>query len=148
MIACCRPLLEALGDAGVRDERITLINGLGTHRPQSEEELVRMLGADLVRRTHIVQHDAWDDANLVGVARNHAGRVVRVNRAYVEASVRILTGFVEPHFFAGFSGGPKAVLPAIADIESIMDNHGARLLVTPQGDVGRDDRKSPLGGDP
>ncbi len=125
-------LLEALGDAGVRDERITLINGLGTHRPQTDEELDRMLGVDLVQHYRIVQHDAWDDANLVGVARNHAGRVVRVNRAYVEASVRILTGFVEPHFFAGFSGGPKAVLPAIADIESIMDNHGARLLSHPR----------------
>jgi nickel-dependent lactate racemase len=56
---------------------------------------------------------------------------VRVNRAYVEASVKILTGFVEPHFFAGFSGGPKAVLPGIADIESIMDNHGAELLSHP-----------------
>ncbi len=125
------PLLAALGDVGVDDDRITLINALGTHRPQSEEELVRMLGEELVQRYRIVQHDAWDDEQLVGVARNRAGRTVRVNRAYVEASVKILTGFVEPHFFAGFSGGPKAVLPGIADIESIMDNHGAELLSHP-----------------
>lgn len=125
------PLLAALADAGMPDDRITLINALGTHRPQTDEELVQMLGGDLVRRYRIVQHDAWDNANLVGVARNRAGRLVRVNRAYAEASVRILTGFVEPHFFAGFSGGPKAVLPGIADIESILDNHGARLLADP-----------------
>jgi lactate racemase len=125
------PLLDALREAGVREERVTLINGLGTHRPQSEEELVRMLGKDLVDRYRIVQHDAWDDANLVAVAPNRSGRMVRVNRAYVEASVKILTGFVEPHFFAGFSGGPKAVLPGIADVESILDNHGAAMLSHP-----------------
>jgi lactate racemase len=125
-------LLQVLSEAGLADERIVLINGLGTHRVQSEQELDQMLGSDIVRRYRIDQHDAWDNANLVAVARNRAGRLVRVNRAYTEASVRILTGFVEPHFFAGFSGGPKAVLPAIADIESILDNHGARLLSNPQ----------------
>jgi nickel-dependent lactate racemase len=125
------PLLAALEAAGVPDDRITLINGLGTHRPQTTDELAQMLGADLVARYRIVQHDAWDDGNLVGVARNRSGRVVRVHRAYTEASVRILTGFVEPHFFAGFSGGPKAVLPGIADIDAILDNHGARMLSDP-----------------
>jgi lactate racemase len=125
-------LLAVLAETGVPDENIVLINGLGSHRVQSRDELDRMLGSEIVRRFRIVQHDAWDQANLVGVARNRAGRIVRVNRAYTEASVRILTGFVEPHFFAGFSGGPKAVLPAIADIESILDNHGAQLLSHPQ----------------
>ncbi len=125
-------LLDVLSETGLPDEKVVLINGLGTHRPQSPDELDRMLGPEIVRRYRIVQHDAWDNANLVGVARNRAGRMVRVNRAYTEASVRILTGFVEPHFFAGFSGGPKAVLPAIADIESILDNHGAQLLSHPR----------------
>lgn len=121
-------LLAELAAAGVPDEKITLINALGTHRAQTDEELVRMLGQEIVRRYRIVQHDAWDASNLIGVARNRAGHIVRVHRAYAEASVRILTGFVEPHFFAGASGGPKAVLPGIADIDSIMDNHGAQLL--------------------
>ncbi|RLC65900.1 MAG: nickel-dependent lactate racemase [Chloroflexi bacterium] len=124
------PLLEELAGAGVPDERIVLINGLGTHRPQTEEELVGMLGSEIVNRYPIVQHDAWAE-DLVEVARNHAGRPVRVHPAYVEATVRILTGFIEPHFFAGFSGGPKAVLPGIADIEAILDNHGDTLLAHP-----------------
>lgn len=126
------PLLEELARAGVPDERIVLINGLGTHRPQTEEELTAMLGAEVVHRYRVLQHDAWDGANLVEVARNHQGRPVRVHRAYVEASVRILTGFIEPHFFAGFSGGPKAVLPGIADIDAILDNHGAGMIAHPQ----------------
>jgi nickel-dependent lactate racemase len=129
---CVLPVvIDLLTEAGVPDEAITLINGLGTHRAQSQAELRSMLGDELVGRCHIVQHDAWNDADLVGVARNSSGRLVRINRAYVDARVRILTGFVEPHFFAGFSGGPKAVLPGIADLESIMDNHGAKLLSHP-----------------
>jgi len=125
------PLLAELTTAGVPDERIVLINALGTHRPQTEAELERMLGPELVRRYPIVQHNAWDDATLVEGATNGQGRPVRVNRAYLDASVRILTGFIEPHLFAGFSGGPKAVLPGIADIDSILDNHGPALLSQP-----------------
>ena len=125
------PLLQALTDAGVPDEQVVLLNALGTHRPQTESELASMLGAEVTDRFRVVQHDAWDAANLVGVARNRAGRMVRVNRAYIEASVRILTGFVEPHFFAGFSGGPKAVLPGVADVDAILDNHGAAMLRHP-----------------
>ncbi len=125
-------LVNALVETGIPEAHITLLNGLGTHRAQSADELRTMLGNSLVERIEVVQHDAWDDTSMVGVARNRAGRIVRVNRAYMDASIRILTGFVEPHFFAGFSGGPKAVLPGIADVESIMDNHGARLLSHPQ----------------
>jgi nickel-dependent lactate racemase len=126
------PLLEELALAGVPDEQIVLVNALGTHRSQTDDELERMLGSVVLQRYHVVQHDAWDDENLVEVGRNRAGRPVRVNRTYMEASVRILTGFIEPHFFAGASGGPKAVLPGISDIEAIMDNHGATMVGDPQ----------------
>jgi nickel-dependent lactate racemase len=125
------PLLAELESAGVPRNQVVLINGLGTHRPQTDEELRGMLGADVVDSYRILQHDAWDEPALVAVCTNHAGRPILVNRAYVEASVRILTGFIEPHFFAGFSGGPKAVLPAIAGIEAIMDNHGAAMIAEP-----------------
>ncbi len=124
-------LLDELRLAGVPDDQIVLVNGLGTHRAQSEAELRQMLGNALVDGYRIVQHDAWNGNDLVAVAQNRAGRTVRVNHAYMEASVRILTGFIEPHFFAGFSGGPKAVLPAIADIESILDNHGPVMVAEP-----------------
>lgn len=125
-------LLAELAEAGVRAENIVLINGLASHRTQTEEELTGMLGAEICRRYRVIQHDAWDDANLVPVGLNNAGRMVRVNRQYMEASLRILTGFIEPHFFAGFSGGPKAVLPAIADIDSIMDSHNAPQIADPR----------------
>ena len=123
-------ILAELASIGVPDRNICLINALGTHRVQTDEELEQMLGSEIVDRYRIIQHDAWA-SDLVDVKLNSTGRMVRVNRDYMEASKRILTGFVEPHFFAGFSGGPKAVLPGIADIESIMDNHGAQMLSHP-----------------
>lgn len=126
------PLLAELARAGLPDDQIVLVNALGTHRPQSQAELKQMLGAALTDRYRIVQHNAWDDAGLLAVGPNRCGRLVRVNRAYLEASVRILTGFIEPHLFAGFSGGPKAVLPGIADVETILDNHGAAMIAHPQ----------------
>ena len=149
------PLLYELALAGVPDDLIVLVNGLGTHRPQTDTELRGMLGGAVVDRYRIVQHDAWDDDNLVPVGRNRSGRMVRINRAYMEASARILTGFIEPHFFAGFSGGPKAVLPAIADIESILDNHGPAIVADPnatwavtEGSPERDRGQESQGGNP
>jgi nickel-dependent lactate racemase len=125
-------LLEELAQAGVPDEAITLINALGTHRPQTDTELERMLGPAIAGRYRIVQHDAWDEDNLVEAGRNRSGRRVHVHRAYMEASFRVLTGFIEPHLFAGYSGGPKAVLPGIADIEAILDNHGPQMIADPR----------------
>lgn len=125
-------LLDELAGAGVPDGRIRLINALGTHRAQTLAELQGMLGPEIATRYQIVQHDAWDTAGMVPVGKNSAGHVVRVNRAYLSASVRILTGFIEPHFFAGFSGGPKAVMPGLADVDSILDNHGPALLAHEQ----------------
>lgn len=121
-------LLEELEKAGIRRDQVVLINGLASHRKQTGEELERMLGSEIIHSYQVVQHDPEDDKNLIGVASNHTGRTVRVNRFFIEADVRILTGFIEPHFFAGFSGGPKAVLPAIADLDSIMDNHDAGMI--------------------
>jgi nickel-dependent lactate racemase len=124
------PLLNELLWIGVPDSRVILINALGTHRAQTREELMTMLGPGIMNRYSIVQHDAWGH-DLVEVTRNRSGNSVRINRYYMEADKKLLTGFVEPHFFAGFSGGPKAVFPGIANIDAIMDNHGAQMLSYP-----------------
>ncbi len=130
------PILAELESAGIRREDITLLNALGTHRPQTHDELVRMLGAEVVANYRCVQHDGNDDANLVKVGRTSIGHDVRVNKQYMQADVRLLTGFIEPHFFAGFSGGPKGVLPSIAGAESVLDNHGARMIGHPKATFG------------
>jgi len=115
---------------------ILLLNALGTHRPNTPEELAAMLGLGIVRDYVIAQHDAWDRSGLVHLGTTSYGHRAEVSRRYQEATFRILTGFVEPHLFAGFSGGPKAVLPGIAGFESIMDNHGFEMLDHPQATWG------------
>lgn len=124
-------LLSALEAAGVRPRDITLINALGTHRRQTDAELRTLLGDAVVAGYRCIQHDAWDDANLVDFGTTGRGNPVRINRAYAKSDVRILTGFIEPHFFAGFSGGPKGVLPSIAGFESVLSNHGFDLIAHP-----------------
>ena len=130
------PLLRLL-DGVVPREQITLLNGLGTHRANSPEELEGMLGRDIVNHYRVAQSDAWATDDLVDLGRTRFGHRAVVNRQYLEADVRILTGFIEPHLFAGFSGGPKAVLPGIAGIDAIMDNHGYAMLNHPQATWGQ-----------
>ena len=129
-------LLEELERAGVQKNDITLLNGLGTHRPQSEAELRQLLGAGVVENYRCVQHDCHDDANLVSLGETTLGHRLRVNRTYMDAKVKILTGFIEPHFFAGFSGGPKAILPSLAGVESVFTNHGFHMLAHPRASWG------------
>ncbi|HHX44400.1 MAG TPA: DUF2088 domain-containing protein, partial [Chloroflexi bacterium] len=105
------PVLLGALEGVVPREQITLLNGLGTHRANTPEELEGMLGRDIVDRYRIAQSDAWATEDLVDLGRTRFGHRASVNRQYLEADVRILTGFIEPHLFAGFSGGPKAVLP-------------------------------------
>lgn len=129
-------ILEELEIAGVQHTDITLINGLGTHRRQTDAELREMLGDEIVANYRCVQHDAWDDKNLVPFGSTSRGNPVRINRMYAEADIKILTGFIEPHFFAGFSGGPKGVLPSIAGFESVLSNHGYEMIAHPQATWG------------
>jgi len=130
------PVLSELESAGIKREDIVLINALGTHRPQTEEELKSMLSEDIVANYQCIQHDGNDDANLVHLGKTKFGHEVRINRRFIEADLRILTGFIEPHFFAGFSGGPKGVLPSIAGAESVLDNHGAKMIGHPKATWG------------
>lgn len=129
-------LLAELEAAGIAAEDISLINGLGTHRPQTEAELRAMLGEQIVDRYSCLQHDCNDDSNLVSLGKTSLGNPVRINRQYIEADVRLLTGFIEPHFFAGFSGGPKAILPSLAGKESVFTNHGLQMIADPQATWG------------
>ena len=129
-------LLDELEAAGIAQKDITFLNGLGTHRPQSEAELRAMLGDRIVEGYRCLQHDCNNEAHLVSLGKTRLGHPVRINCFYLEADVRILTGFIEPHFFAGFSGGPKAVIPSLAGAESVFTNHGLELIADPRATWG------------
>ncbi len=129
-------LLQELEAAGVHSRDITLLNALGTHRKQTAAEMRSMLGDEIVDAYRCLQHDAFDDSSLASLGKTSFGNAVRVNRLFLEADVKILTGFIEPHFFAGFSGGPKGVLPALAGSESVITNHGRDMIAHPKATWG------------
>jgi lactate racemase len=117
-------------------DRITLINAVGTHRHNTPEELEAMLGRRIVENFQIVQHRPKDRESMVRLGVSRFGNEVWVNREFMLAKVKILTGFIEPHFFAGFSGGPKSVLLGVGAFESILRNHSAKMIDNPNATWG------------
>jgi nickel-dependent lactate racemase len=120
------PLLGLLERSGIPDDAVTLLCATGTHRQATPSEMQELVGPAIVRRYAIVDHDS-DSGDHLEVGRVD-GTPILLQREYVEADVRIVTGFVEPHFFAGFSGGPKAVCPGIAATETILEAHHPRRI--------------------
>ncbi len=127
-------LLEEL--AHVPAAHITLLNSTGTHRANTSVELTRMLTPEVTARYRVLNHDGHDAAALVEVGRMRDGTPALLNRHVVEANVRVVTGFIEPHFFAGFSGGPKGLMPGCAGLASVMANHRPENLASPQATFG------------
>lgn len=95
-----------------------------------------MLGDELVERLRVVNHDARDKATLTFLGEHGDGVPVWINSEWVQADLRITTGFVEPHFFAGFSGGPKMVAPGLAGLETVMTLHDAGRIGHPNATWG------------
>jgi nickel-dependent lactate racemase len=116
--------------------RITIINGTGSHRGNTPAELEKMVGPDVVRKYRIVNHTAHDPKTLALAGKTSDGRPVHMTREYVEADKRIVLGFIEPHFMAGFSGGYKGIFPAIADIDAITHYHRAAVIADPKSTWG------------
>ena len=128
------PLLEELSH--IPREQILLINATGMHRENTDAELRGMLGDGIVDDYRIMQHDAWDDDALVHLGETRFGHEIWIDRNYLDADVKILTGFIEPHLFAGFSGGPKAVLPGVAGARTVLQNHSGQMLDDPRATWG------------
>ena len=121
-------LLAYLEDAGAKRENITLLNGLGTHRPNTKGELEKMLTPEVVANYRCINHEPENDAAHEQFGVTKTGAPALINRHLAEADVRIITGFIEPHFFAGFSGGPKGIMPGVAALKTVMSNHGAQNI--------------------
>ena len=117
--------------SALRAEEIVVLVATGTHRATTDAELVEMLGAEIVSGYRVVNHDAFDRASLVQSADVEPHVPVWLNREWVDADLRITTGFVEPHFFAGFSGGPKMVAPGLAGFDTTMRLHDAEMIGHP-----------------
>jgi nickel-dependent lactate racemase len=127
-------LLEYLAE--LPPSNITLLNALGTHRPNTPAELEQMLTPEVVQKFTVLNHEPKNAHELMCVGTTQDGTPALLNRHFVEATVRIVTGFIEPHFFAGYSGGPKGIMPGVAGLETVLSNHGTKNIGDPNATFG------------
>ncbi len=126
-------MLESLNDCGIANEQIVIIIGTGMHRPSSAAEMEVLVGKDILGRVEVIDHRANDPATLVRVSDDPP---VSVCKRFAQADLRIVTGYIEAHFMAGFSGGRKGVCPALVDLETVQRFHGYQTLSDPRADTG------------
>jgi nickel-dependent lactate racemase len=128
-----RPMIETMIRAGIPVDRITILVATGLHRPNLGSELDGLIGDPWVRQNvSIMNHDAHDDGQHVSLGYTKTRQtVVRLNRQFVDADLKIVTGLVEPHFMAGYSGGRKVIAPGIAHHETIRTFHSAKFMSDP-----------------
>ena len=129
------PMLKAIR-RGNPNANITILIATGCHRGTTKDELIEKFGPEIVASEHIVIHDCADEESLVTIGTLPSGGVLRINKLAVEADLLISEGFIEPHFFAGFSGGRKSVLPGIASRETVYWNHNAEFIASPLARTG------------
>lgn len=126
-------ILKVLNSAGVADSQIVIIIGTGMHRLSTDDEQDMLVGKEILQRIEVINHRAGDPQTLVQISGNPA---IKVCRRFAEADFRIVTGYIEPHFMAGFSGGRKGVCPALVDLETLQCFHGYDTLANPAADTG------------
>lgn len=117
-------------------DSVTVLLGNGTHRANTDAEIVEMFGEDVAGRVAICNHDGYDPKRNAWVGKTAGGTDVFLDRGYLEADKRIVVGFIEPHFFAGFSGGAKGVVPGVAGVETVLGLHRAELIADPRSTWG------------
>ncbi len=121
------PLLEELQRV-VAPDQITIIVALGLHPPLDRDQLCALLGTRIVEGYRVVNHDP---DSVVNIGTTTRGTPVDINPLVIDADFRISTGFIEPHFFAGFSGGRKSIAPGVFGLNSAYVNHGYRMVADP-----------------
>ncbi|MCJ7649776.1 MAG: nickel-dependent lactate racemase [Candidatus Lokiarchaeota archaeon] len=123
-------LINELNNYGIQDSQIIILIATGLHRPSREVERENILGKKLYGRIECVDHKATDMNNLTSLGESKKGIPICINKHYLESDIKILTGYVEPHFFFGFSGGCKSIVPGIAGASTIQANHSAQLIAS------------------
>lgn len=130
------PLLLAEIREGNPDAEITVLIATGLHRGMSPEEMKARFGEELCARERIVNHDAFDRGRMRALGTLPSGSKCEINELAAEADLLVAEGFIEPHFFAGFSGGRKSVLPGIASQDCVNINHSASAIASPASATG------------
>ncbi len=126
------PIIRELTTGGIEPGNITILIATGLHRPNEGEELRELVGCDWVLdKVKVVNHFAGNDDDHIFISMTERGTPVKLDRRFIEADLKIITGLVEPHFMAGYSGGRKVIAPGIAHQDTITTFHSARFLEHP-----------------
>ncbi len=126
------PILETLEEAGIPREAITILNGTGIHRPNEGDELVELVGPDIPEKYRVLNHMGRDPETHVNLGETPVFKApINVDSRYMEADLKIVTGLIEPHLMAGFSGGRKAIMPGICAFETVSVLHGFEAMGHP-----------------
>ena len=129
-------LVKELNSCGIKDTKIFILIATGLHRLSREEELDSILGINLRNRLKVIDHVATDKSSLEYLGQSSDNIPIYINKHYYESDLKILTGYVEPHFFLGFSGGRKSIVPGIVGGETIQGNHSAENIASPYARFG------------
>jgi len=130
------PILKVLERAGIPRSAVTILIATGIHRPSTEDERIRLVGRDIVSSYRIVDHLSKRIEDMVEVGKIAGEVPALVNRLYVESDLKVLTGFIEPHMWAGYSGGRKSILPGISSVETLQFMHGPEMISHPMTEYG------------
>jgi len=125
------PILQTLHQAGMKKEQITLLIATGMHRPNLGQELEGMIGRDLAEQYRVVNHYCRNPESYRKIDEID-GAPIEINSHYLDADLKILTGLIEPHFYAGYSGGRKAILPGISSFETMKFMHSYKMIDHPK----------------
>ncbi len=125
-------IIAQLEKAGLPAECISILVATGIHRPNEGAELEQLVGVEIAANYRVINHMSKQDGDMVLVGHIGNGVPAYVNRHYVEADLKILTGFIEPHMWAGFSGGRKSILPGISSVKTLEFMHGPEMVAHPQ----------------
>ena len=130
------PLLETLEAAGIPREKITILIATGIHRPNEGEELEGMVGSAIMETYRIVNHFSQEPGTHAYLGKTGNGTPVHIDKTYLAAGLKVITGLIEPHLMAGYSGGRKAICPGLASVETMKIMHGPHLMEHPKSAVG------------
>lgn len=129
-------VLVRLRRAGVARDNIRIIVATGLHKPHSYSEILELVGKEIASEYLVESHNSDEDKSLVYLGRTSYGTEIYVNRIVIESDIVIGIGLLEPHFFAGYSGGRKLIVPGVAGTSTVYQNHGYKMLKHPKADYG------------
>jgi nickel-dependent lactate racemase len=127
------PIIEELHDGGIKDENIKFLVGTGAHRAHTDKENVDNFGEEIINKYEVISHDC--DKNNVSLGKLSTGNELLVDKVWVDSDVKVMTGLITTHYFGGFSGGRKGILPGIVARETVRKNHA--MIIDPEVDIAK-----------